>query len=90
MLLASSAGSIGMAMPLHPVAELANPVNRPGTMVALGADQAQRPHEVMWALHRSSREQKESVGAPYAAPAGAHSHARPTTGMAEVARWAGG
>ena len=31
MLLARSAGSIGMHMPLLPVAELANPVNRPGT-----------------------------------------------------------
>jgi hypothetical protein len=30
-LLASVAGSIGMGVPLVPVAELANPVNRPGT-----------------------------------------------------------
>jgi hypothetical protein len=30
MLLASAAGSIGMGVPLCPVAELANPVNRPG------------------------------------------------------------
>ncbi len=36
---------------LGPVAELANPVNRPGTMMALGADQAQQPHEVVW-VHR--------------------------------------
>jgi hypothetical protein len=47
MLLASMEGSIGMGVPLRPVAELANPVNRPGTMVALGADQAQQPHEVV-------------------------------------------
>jgi hypothetical protein len=31
MLLASMAGSIGIAVPSDPVAELANPVNRPGT-----------------------------------------------------------
>jgi hypothetical protein len=34
---------------LLPVAELANPVNRPGMTMALGADQAQQPHEVVWA-----------------------------------------
>jgi hypothetical protein len=39
-------------VPLGPVAELANPVNRPGTMMALGADQAQQPQEVVWALRR--------------------------------------
>src|SRR4029450_11413860 len=49
MLLASVPGSIGIAVPLRPVAELANPVNRPGTMMALGADQAQQPHEIVWA-----------------------------------------
>ncbi|MGH9004106.1 MAG: hypothetical protein ACRDYV_13360 [Acidimicrobiia bacterium] len=42
--------SIGIGVPLGPVAELANPVNRPGTDVALGADQAQQPHEIVWAL----------------------------------------
>ena len=49
MLLASMEGSIGMGVPLGPVAELANPVNRPGMRMALGADQAQQPHEVVWA-----------------------------------------
>src|SRR4029450_10452778 len=49
MLLASVPGSIGIAVPLLPVAELANPVNRPGTRMALGADQAQQPHEIVWA-----------------------------------------
>jgi hypothetical protein len=43
------AGSIGMGVPLPPVAELANPVNRPG-QPTLGADQAQQPHGVVvWA-----------------------------------------
>jgi hypothetical protein len=50
MLVASMAGSIGMRVPLRPVAELANPVNRPG-QPAWGADQAQQPHGVVvWAL----------------------------------------
>jgi hypothetical protein len=50
MLVASRPGSIGMRVPLGPVAELANPVNRPGTIAALGADQAQQPHAVVvWA-----------------------------------------
>jgi hypothetical protein len=38
-----------MRVPLVPVAELANPVNRPGRTVALDADQAQQPHEIVWA-----------------------------------------
>src|SRR5512132_4330030 len=55
MLLARSVGSIGMHVPLLPVAELANPVNRPGTTIAWVADQAQQPHEVVWALGRFHR-----------------------------------
>jgi hypothetical protein len=35
-----------------PVAEQANPVNRPGTTKPWGADQAQQPHEAAWALRR--------------------------------------
>ena len=42
--------------------------------MALGADQAQQPHEIVWALLRPSREQKESASPPYAPPAGAHSY----------------
>jgi hypothetical protein len=50
MLVASIEGSIGMRVPYAPVAELANPVNRPGKTVARGADQAQQPHVVVvWA-----------------------------------------
>jgi hypothetical protein len=56
------------ARALVPVAELANPVNRPGTMVALGADQAQQPHEIVWALLRPSRT-AGSASSPYAPPA---------------------
>jgi hypothetical protein len=33
---------MGMEWPYFPVAELANPVNRPGKIKALGADQAQQ------------------------------------------------
>jgi hypothetical protein len=36
-----------MADAFRAVAELANPVNRQA--IALGADQAQQPHEVVWA-----------------------------------------
>jgi hypothetical protein len=40
---------MGMVWPLLPVAELANPVNRPGN-TPWGADQAQQPHAVVvWA-----------------------------------------
>jgi hypothetical protein len=71
MLLASVPGSIGIAVPLRPVAELANPVNRPGTKMALGADQAQQPHEIVWACtdplsngrHRSGQHTPRPVGA---------------------------
>jgi hypothetical protein len=47
---------MGMGVPLLPVAELANPVNRPGKTMALpwGADQAQQPHAVVWAPAGSS------------------------------------
>jgi hypothetical protein len=49
MLVASIEGSIGMVGALGPVAELANPVNRPGKW-PWGADQAQQPHGVVvWA-----------------------------------------
>jgi hypothetical protein len=55
------AGSIGMGVPLLPVAELANPVNRPGKTMALlwGADQAQQPHGVVvWASADPRRRQQ--------------------------------
>ena len=62
MLLASMAGSIGMGVPLLPVAELANPVNRPGNPT-WGDDQAQQPHAVVvWgSADPRRRQQRESV-----------------------------
>src|SRR4029450_208161 len=60
MLLASIDGSIGMGVPLLPVAELANPVNRPGTTMAWGANQAQQAHEVVGALRWFHRDDQET------------------------------
>jgi hypothetical protein len=45
-------------VPLGPVAELANPVNRPGNRWPWGADQAQQPHAVVvWASADPHRRQ---------------------------------
>src|SRR5215218_5002349 len=76
-------------VPLGPVAELANPVNRPGTMMAWGADQALQPHEIVWALRRFvSSTGQESALPPYAPASRADTATR--TGCGTTWGWSAG
>jgi hypothetical protein len=69
MLLASIEGSIGMGVPLGPVAELANPVNRPGkpTLGCRSGPTAPRCRRVGFSRSRR-RQQQESALSAYSLP----------------------
>ncbi len=87
MLLARSAGSIGMGLPLRPVAELANPVNRPGSMVALECRSGPTAPRNRVGSAPTLPRTEGSASPPYAPPA--HTDSGAGRGRLQADRWAG-